>query len=157
MTHFPAVILLSWLAAACASNRAPDMFDASTRTEINLTAAMPSKELPLGAVPKEPDSVEVEIRRIANPGAQAFSVWLGLVAGGPGEPGRFVELGSLTPFPADRTGRYLLAIPEPARAVLERCEPGTRLRVSLAPVSPDRPLPTSLEVVLAEPVWRGPR
>jgi hypothetical protein len=157
MMYFQAVLLLSWLAAACAGNRNPDMFDASPRTEITLTSTIPSTELPLGTVPRDPEAMEVVIVRIANPAAQAFSVRLGVVPGGAGKPGRAVDIGSFTPFPADRAGKYLVAIPEPARAVLARRDPGTRLRVSLVPVSPQRPLPASLEVVVAEPSWRGPR
>jgi hypothetical protein len=133
------------------------MPDASSRAEVLLTSEALSREFPLGAVPEAPAAAEVALLRITNPSGEAFAIQVSLVPADGEGTGRIVELGSFTPYPADRTGSYLVTVPNPAKEVLKSGDPGTRVRVSLEPVAPDRPLPTPLEVVLTEPVWRGAR
>jgi hypothetical protein len=156
MRRAPLCTLFLWLAAACTSSSRPvEMPDASPRGEVLLTAEVFSKEFPLGAVPEAPSALEVVLLRITNPSGEAFSVRLSLISPGPEGATRAVDLGGFTPYPSGQTGSYLVTISEPAREILKSATSDTRLRVSLEPVAPERPLPRPLEVAVSQPVWRA--
>jgi len=69
-----------------------------------------------------------------------------------GAGGGTTVLGSVTPFSADRSASFVLAVSAPARDLVMRGS--ARLRLAQQPIAADRLLPDPLAVTLGEPAWR---
>jgi hypothetical protein len=144
---------LAGLALACSSDPKPiDQPDPTVHTAI-LSAGAPRQDLALAALATAPDDLVLTIAAIDSPAGVAFSVAARVVWRGDAAPIE-AALGSVTPFPADRPGTFLLSVPDPARALLVRKDGRLSLRVELQPIAADRPLAESLRVTLGELRWR---
>lgn len=140
-------------ALACAAEpRAIDQPDPTMLTT-QLTASAPRQDLAVAAFASAPANLALTVAAIDNPAAIAFSVAVAVAWRGDGAPIE-VALGSVTPFPADRPGTFLISIAEPARALLVRKDGRLTARVELQPIAADRPLAEPLRVSLGELRWR---
>jgi hypothetical protein len=112
-----------------------------------------------------PTTLTITVAAIDNPSSQAFSISAGLLASTAGTAGTAgtadaragtagtIEIGSITPYPADLPGQFVLALPEPTRELLSR-DTRASLRLTLQPISADRPLAEPLRVTIGELTWR---
>jgi hypothetical protein len=146
---------LSVLAFACAANsQTPDQADLAMLTATTiLTATAPQTDVPLKPFASAPSTLALSITRIDNPSLQGFSVhalvaWIGADGGTQQQ-----DLGTVTPFPSDQPGTFMLSVPAAAKLLLVRKDGSLRLRLSLVPITPTRPLVEPLKVTFGDPVW----
>lgn len=122
---------------------------------ITLTASAPRQDVALSPLPAGLSTLILTITGIEDPSAQAFSIRASVVwqAASGGEP--IVQLlGSVTPYPAARPGRFVLGVPDAVRQLLARHDGSLSLRLVLQSIAADRPLAGSLRVTLTDPAWR---
>lgn len=122
---------------------------------VTLTASAPRQEVVLSPLPAGPTTLTLSITGIDDPSAQPYSIGASVVwnAAAGGAPSVQL-LGSVTPYPPDQPGRFVLGVPDAARQLLARPGGAPRLRLALQPVASDRPLVEPLRVTLAGPTWR---
>jgi hypothetical protein len=137
---------------------------------IVLTATTPRHDVALAASlapatpaapPAAPTTLTITIAAIDNPSSQPFSLGASVLAGtadpragaGDSRTAGAVEIGSITPYPADLPGQFVLALPEPTRELVAR-DPRASLRLTLQPISADRPLAEPLRVTIGALTWR---
>jgi hypothetical protein len=162
MTKRTAILLA--LTACAADARSPDPRDPGDPGPpsqpgqkmhiLTLTATAPRQDLAISPLPAEPATLTLTIAGIADPSAQAFSVGASVVWSAPGAGAIEETIGSITPYPPTRPGRFALGVPEAARRTLARGDGQLSLRLTLQPISADRPLAEPLRVTLADPAWR---
>lgn len=124
---------------------------------VTLTAGAPRQELAIAAPGAAPGTLALTIAAIDNPSSQAFSLSADVTwskAGGAAAAAVEEPVGRVTPFPANRPGSFLLAVPDAARKLLSRCGGQLSLRLALQPIAADRALAEPLRVTIAEPAWR---
>lgn len=122
---------------------------------VTLTASSPRQEVALSPLPTGPTTLTLTVTGVEDPSGQAFSigasvVWSAAAGGAPSVQ----PLGSVTPYPPTRPGRFVLAVPDAARPLLARPGGALSVRLALQPVAADRPLVEPLRVTLAGPTWR---
>jgi hypothetical protein len=112
-----------------------------------LTPTRPTARLPLAPV-ANPRLVRLNIVAINNPSAQGVTLKAAFFgpAGGP------VELGQVSPYPANRPGNLQLAIPEQAADLLGHA--GAMLDVTLASLTTE-PLRNDVRLVISAAVVGG--
>jgi hypothetical protein len=122
---------------------------------VTLTASSPRQDVVLLPLPAGPTTLTLHITGVDDPSAQAYSIGASVVwnAAAGGAPSVQL-LGSVTPYPPTRPGRFVLGVPDAARQLLARPGGALRLRLALQPVAADRPLVGPLRVTLADPTWR---
>lgn len=164
MTKRTAILLA--LAACAADARSPDPRDPGDpgpssqpghqpgQKMHTLTATAPRQDLAISPPPAEPATLTLTITGIDDPSAQAFSVGASVVWSAPGAGAIEQTIGSITPYPPTRPGSFALGVPEAARRTLARGDGQLSLRLTLQPISADRPLAEPLRVTLADPAWR---
>jgi hypothetical protein len=122
---------------------------------ITLTASAPRQDVALSPRPAGLSTLTLTITGIEDPSAQAFSVSASVVWHAASGGGPIVQpLGSVTPYPATRPGRFVLGVPDAVQQILARRDGQSSLRLVLQPIAADRALAGPLRVTLADPAWR---
>jgi len=105
-----------------------------------LTAATPVARLPITPV-EQATTVRLSIASLDNPTDQAITLSVALIR----PDGTIIEVGTASPFPADRPA--VLHVAMPTAAIEQAAIPGTILRVNLVPL--EQPLRPDLRLVVA--------
>jgi len=132
---------------------------APTATELNmpisatLTASAPEQDFDVISFVRSPGTLAISASQIVNPLMQAFTVVASVLSSGLDGGLIAEEIGRVTPYPADRPGTFMLSVPPAARQILVGKQARLRVRLSLAPVSPERPLTEPIGVTFSRLVW----
>jgi hypothetical protein len=124
------------------------------RTQVTLTVDGPAADFdlpPVSSMKGPPTALRISASRVENPSKQGVSILATLRSAGAEATERTV--GTVTLYPSDRPGVFSLTLPPEIRADLGRAHP-QRLRLSLQPAAPGRPLVAPLTVVVDPPEWR---
>lgn len=116
-----------------------------------LTAAAPEQDFEVPRFAAPPRVLSLTISRIQNPSQQGFS----LACSARGPDGGTMAIGAVTPYPPEQAGTFTLSVPAAAEQILASKAGGAKLRLSLTPAAPDRPLVAPLEVTVSEWTWRA--